>query len=88
LRPAQKLPVNYEQVLSDSFLRQSCIIRDHGIPPELRVNTDQTQTIYQMGGKKTWNKMGKKQVTTMGMDEKRPFTLVPSILASGELLPM
>jgi hypothetical protein len=32
--------------------------------------------------------MGEKQVSTMGMDEKRAFTLVPSISASGELLPM
>jgi len=87
-RPAQKLPSNYEQILSDSFLRQSCIIRDHAIPAELRVNSDQTQTVYQMGGKRTWNKAGEKQVTTMGMDEKRAFTLVPSISASGELLPM
>src|ERR1700729_2282971 len=31
---------------------------------------------------------GEKQVATMGMDEKRAFTLVPSISASGELLPM
>jgi hypothetical protein len=87
-RAAQKLPDNVEQVLSDSFLRQSSIIRDYAIPAALRVNTDQTQTNYQMGGKRTWNKKGEKQVSTMGMDEKRAFTLVPSISASGELLPM
>lgn len=87
-RAAQKLPADYEQILSDSYLRQACIIRDHGIPAALRVNTDQTQTHYQMGGKRTWNKKGKKQVATMGLDEKRAFTLVPSISASGELLPM
>jgi hypothetical protein len=86
-RAAQKLPDNYEQILSDSYLREACIIRDHGIPAPLRVNTDQTQTHYQMGGKRTWNKKGEKQVTTMGLDEKRAFTLVPSISASGKLLP-
>jgi hypothetical protein len=88
MRAAQKLPDNFEQILSDAFLRQACIIRDHGIPVPLRVNTDQTQTHYQMGGKRTWNKTGEKQVSTMGMDKKRTFTLVPSISASGELLPM
>lgn len=41
-----------------------------------------------MGGKRTWNKSGERQITTMGMDEKRAFTLVPSISATGELLPM
>ncbi|KAJ8579506.1 hypothetical protein M405DRAFT_895693 [Rhizopogon salebrosus TDB-379] len=87
-RAAQKLPDNVEQVLLDSFLRQSSIIRDYAIPAALCVNTDQTQTHYQMGGKRTWNKKGEKQVSTMGMDEKRAFTLVPSISASGELLPM
>lgn len=87
-RAAQKLPTNYEARLDESFLRQACIICDYGIPAELRVNTDQTQTHYQMGGKRTWNKSGEKQVMTMGMDEKRAFTLVPSISASGEVLPM
>jgi hypothetical protein len=87
-RAAQKLPINYEQILSDSFLQQAYIICDHGIPAPLWVNTDQTQTHFQMGGKRTWNKKGKKQIATMGMDEKRAFTLVPSISASGNLLPM
>ncbi|KAF8631364.1 hypothetical protein AX17_005130 [Amanita inopinata Kibby_2008] len=35
----------------------------------------------------TWNKSGEKQVETKGQDEKCAFTLVPSISASGELLP-
>ena len=41
-----------------------------------------------MGGKRTWNKQGEKQVATIGMDEKCAFTLVLSISTSGELLPM
>lgn len=76
-RAAQKLPPNFEEKLNESFLRQASIIRDYVIPAELRVNTDQTQTHYQMGGKRTWNKSGEKQIMTMGMDEKRAFTLVP-----------
>lgn len=87
-RAAQKLPPNHEQILSDSFLRQACIIRDHAIPAELRANTDQTQTVYQMGNKTTWNLRGVKQVSTVGMEEKRAFTLVPTITANGEILPM
>jgi hypothetical protein len=77
-RAAQKLPDNHEQILSDSFLRQACIIRDHAILAPLRANTDQT----------TWNPKGVHQVSTVGMEEKRAFTLVPTISASGELLPM
>lgn len=87
-RAAQKLPTNYEDILHDAFLREAFVIRDHAIPAELRVNTDQTQTVYQQGTKTTWNKKGVKQVAVVGHDEKRAFTLVPSISASGELLSM
>ncbi|KAE9402388.1 hypothetical protein BT96DRAFT_937193 [Gymnopus androsaceus JB14] len=53
----------------------------------LRVNTDQTQTIYQQGTKATWNQKGDRQVPAVGIDKKQVFTLVPSISASGKLLP-
>jgi hypothetical protein len=52
------------------------------------VNTDQTQLVYQQGSGSTWTQRGAKQVTTVGQEEKRAFTLVPSISASGVLLPM
>jgi hypothetical protein len=32
-----------------------------------------------MGNKTTWNPKGEKQVVTVGMEEKRAFTLVPTI---------
>lgn len=35
-----------------------------------------------------WNEKGAKQVLTVGQEEKHAFTLVPSISASGVLLPM
>jgi hypothetical protein len=41
-----------------------------------------------MGNKTTWNSKGEKQVSIVRMKEKRAFTLVPTISASGELLPM
>ncbi|KDR76039.1 hypothetical protein GALMADRAFT_25286, partial [Galerina marginata CBS 339.88] len=87
-KAAQKLPSNHEEVLTNAFLREAYIIRDHAIPAALRVNTDQTQSIYQQGTKSTWNETGAKQVATVGQEEKRAFTLVLSISASGVLLPM
>lgn len=87
-RAAQKLPANHKEILHNAFLREAFVIRDHAIPAELRVNTDQTQTVYQQGTKTTWSKKGAKQVAVVGHDEKRAFTLVPSISASGEWLPM
>ena len=85
--PAQELPNNHEKVLWAAFLQEAAIICNHSIPAELQVNTDQTQLVYQQGTQTTWNKAGEKQVETKGQDEKRAFTLVPSISASGDLLP-
>ncbi|KAK6974777.1 hypothetical protein R3P38DRAFT_2583663 [Favolaschia claudopus] len=89
-RAAQKLPANHEKVLRArvlaAFLREAMIIRDHAIPAALCVNMDQTQVIYQQGTKRTWNEKGVKQVATTGQEEKRAFTLAPSISRSGELL--
>jgi len=87
VRAVQKLPENHKEILREAFIRKAFIIRDHGIPAKLRVNTDKTQLIYQQGAGTTWNKSGEKQVETKGQDEKWAFTLVPSISASGELLP-
>ncbi|THU81984.1 hypothetical protein K435DRAFT_610801, partial [Dendrothele bispora CBS 962.96] len=86
-KATQKLPANVEDILEEAFLREAYVIRNYVIPAELRVNTDQTQTVYQQGNKATWNKRGEKQVGSIGKDEKRAFTLVPLISASGELLP-
>ncbi|KAF9025558.1 hypothetical protein BDZ89DRAFT_887334, partial [Hymenopellis radicata] len=87
-KAAKKVPENVDEVLTEAFLREAYIIRDHGIPEALRVNTDQTQIIYQQGTKTSWDTKNSKQVPVVGHDEKRAFTLVPSISASGTLLPM
>jgi hypothetical protein len=87
-KAAQKLPANHEEILHNAFLREAAITRDHAVPAGLRVNSDQTQLVYQQGAQQTWTESGAKQVPTVGQDEKRAFTLVPSISASGVLLPM
>lgn len=87
-KAAQKLPANYEKLLEEAFFREAHVIRDYAVPAALRVNTDQTQLVYQQGANSTWNQRGVKQVATVGQEEKRAFTLVPSISGSGVLLPM
>ncbi|KAJ6449833.1 hypothetical protein C8R47DRAFT_929381, partial [Mycena vitilis] len=87
-KAAQKLPADYEKILEAAFFREAYITRDYAIPAALRVNTDQTQLVYQQGAGSTWGQRGAKQVATVGQEEKRAFTLVPSISASGELLAM
>lgn len=87
-KAAQKLPANHEEILMNTFLREAYVVRDHAIPAALRVNTNQTQMVYQQGTQRTWNESGAKQVSTVGQEEKWAFTLVPSISASGVVLPM
>jgi hypothetical protein len=87
-KAAQKLPTNHEEILTNAFLREAYVVCDHAIPAGLCVNTDQTQMVYQQGTQRTWNESGAKQVSTIGQEEKRAFTLVPSISASGVVLPM
>jgi hypothetical protein len=69
------------------FLHIACRIKEEDIPPELFVNSDQTQVVYAQGSKLTWAKMGSQQVLVIGEDKKRAFTVVVSVSNSGELLP-
>jgi hypothetical protein len=87
-KAAQKRPANCKEVLTEAWIWEAYIIHNHDIPAGLHVNTNQTQLMYQQGTKTTWNKSGAKQVATIGQEEKCAFTLIPSILASGILLPM
>ncbi|KAF9061115.1 hypothetical protein BDP27DRAFT_1146170, partial [Rhodocollybia butyracea] len=84
---AQKLPQNVDEILLEAYLREAYLVRNYNVHPALRVNADQTQTVYQQGTGSTWHQKGNKQVPAVGIDEKRAFTLVPLISASGELLP-
>jgi hypothetical protein len=63
-KAAQKMPPNLDEILTIAFLREACIIRDYGVPARLRVNTDQTQLVYQQGT----NETGAKQVMTVGQE--------------------
>ncbi|KAJ6464630.1 hypothetical protein C8R47DRAFT_69088 [Mycena vitilis] len=81
-------PPNHEKVLEEAFFREVYVVREYVVPAALRVNTDQTQLVHQQGAGSTWTQRGAKQVATVGQEEKRAFTLVPSISASGVLLPM
>jgi hypothetical protein len=85
-KAAHKLPANHEALLEEAFFREAYVIRDYAIPAALHVNTDQTQLVYQQGAGSMWGQRGVKQVATVGQEEKRAFTLVPSISASGKLL--
>jgi hypothetical protein len=86
-RAAQKMPTNWEDLCERSFLRKAYNIKEHDIPAELYVNSDQTQVIYAPGDKMTWAETGAKQVSLTNTDEKRAFTVMISVASDGTLLP-
>lgn len=86
-RDAQKLPVNWEELCLKAFYRIAYCVKEHDIPSGMIVNTDQTQVVYAPGSKLTWTKKGSKQVSIVGLEEKRAITLVVSVANDGQLLP-
>ncbi|EMD34320.1 hypothetical protein CERSUDRAFT_24720, partial [Gelatoporia subvermispora B] len=86
-RAAQKIPEDAEEQCHRSFARQALTIRNEGVPAELRVNIDQTNVRLQTPADMTYAPTGSKQVSVLGAEEKRAFTLVVGVSASGELLP-
>lgn len=52
-----------------------------------QVNVDQTQLVYEIGGRKTFDVCGAKQVSVVGLEEKRAITVVVAISGAGDLLP-
>lgn len=86
-REAHKLPEDWEELCTKAFLRMAYCIKHYDIPSEMIVNTDQTQLVYAPGSKLTWAETGSKQVSIIGLNEKRALTLVVSVSNNGELLP-
>jgi len=86
-RVAQKMPSNWKDVCEKSFLCKSFIIKEHDIPIDLYVNSDQTQVVYAPGNRLTWTPTGSSQVAIVRIEEKRAFTLMVSVATNGTLLP-
>lgn len=86
-RAAQKTPTNWEDLCERAFIRMAYRIKEEDVPSPLYINSDQTQVVYAQGAALTWSKTGSKQVSTVGNDEKRAFTIVVSISCDGTVLP-
>ncbi|VDC01763.1 unnamed protein product [Peniophora sp. CBMAI 1063] len=84
---AQKLPADWEEQCNRARLRLAHCIKEWDVPPELVLNTDQTQGVFTQGTKLTWAPTGTRQVAVVGTEEKRAFTAVVTVASSGELLP-
>ena len=86
-RAAQKVPEDAERKCYEAALRIAWIIKEEDIPAALFINSDQTGVVYAQGSNITWAQTNSKQVSVVGGEEKRAFTLVTSVCANGELLP-
>ena len=86
-RAAQKLPENWEDQCEKAAMRIAYLIKEYDIPAELYANSDQTQRLYAPGDKLTYAETGAKQVSVIGGDEKRAFTVMVTVTSSGLLLP-
>jgi hypothetical protein len=81
---AQRIPENWEDLCKWSFLRKPYCIKEYDIPSALYVNADQTQVVYAPGNKLTYAPM---EVSLVGGDEKRAFTVLVAVANDGTLLP-
>jgi hypothetical protein len=69
-RATQKLPDNWKDLSKHAFLHIAYSIKEKDIPPELFVNSDQTQVVYTQGSKLTWAPTDSCQVMVIDEDEK------------------
>jgi len=88
MRAAQKIPDDWEDQCKKSALRLGYEIKEYDITEvAFLVNTDQTQVTLTPGDKLTYEETGSKQVSLVGSEEKRAFTVLVGIAGDGTLLP-
>jgi hypothetical protein len=86
-RAAQKMPIDWEDQCERAAIRRAYLLKEYDIPAELYANSDQTGRQYAPGDKLTYAETGSKQVSVIGGDEKRAFTVMVTVTSSGILLP-
>jgi hypothetical protein len=88
-RAAQKIPADAPVQLYRTFFHLVYACWRHKIKDAaLIVNFDQTQVVVQSQGRSTFAEEGAKQVGVVGKEEKRAWTAVVAVAASGDVLPL
>ena len=83
----QKVPTDAPDQMKAHALRLAVDIRDYSIPASCCANSDQTGTNYSRPGLSTYDPTGANQVTIVGKEDKRAFTIMVGIAMGGEVLP-
>ncbi|KAF8235473.1 hypothetical protein L208DRAFT_1151793, partial [Tricholoma matsutake] len=86
-RARGKIPTNADEILMKAYLHMAYSVKDESIPPELMANSDQTQLTLAQGCHMTYAKVGSKQVSTIGMEEKWAITVMVTLTNDGKVLP-
>ena len=86
-RAGQKVPPDAPEQMKHHALRLAVDIRDHSIPASCCVNSDQTGRTYSQSGGSTYDPIGATQVSVVGKEDKRAFTIMVGISMSGAVLP-
>jgi hypothetical protein len=84
-RAVQKVPEDWEDQIERSHIRKAYLIKEYDICSPLYVNSDQTQGVFAPGDKLTYAEIGAKQVSLVGAEEKRAFTIMVGVANDGTL---
>lgn len=85
---AKTVPDDAEQRIWEMFLRLALWIRDSGVRhADLIINWDQTNVVVADNSANTFDVEGSDQVKVIGKGEKRAWTAVVGVSASGAVLP-
>jgi len=85
---AQKLPHNFNEQGYMTILRLAYYVRVFNVPPSNVFNADQTGlTLVPSGNDRTYDVKGGKDVSVIGSEEKRAFTVCLGSAADGTILP-
>ena len=84
-KAARSTPADLAETRRMFLRRVIYICRRYNVPPSLFINMDESGIFLFPLQKRTWGPAGAKQVAIVGNDDKRQFTLVVGITASGKL---
>ena len=83
----RKVPTDAMDQMKNHAFRLAVDIRDHSIPASCCANSDQTGFTYNKPGTSTYDPIGTNQVTIIGKEDKRSFTIMVGVSMSREVLP-
>lgn len=86
-KAARKLPTDFPAIRDEFVNHVRTVICKNVVPPQMFVNFDQTNAKFVPTSEYTLDERGSKQVSIIGMEDKREMTVLLACSLSGNLLP-